>query len=94
MACLWTRTGIEIVIISRLIFSIIIIIIIIIIIMSIVPLGTLVVYKSPPAFSVPGDEPEITSAMLTTFIQCIFSMSGNNAVNLISSWCDFSFSQQ
>jgi hypothetical protein len=48
---------------------IIIIIIIIIIIMSIVPLGTYVVYKSSPTFSVPGDKPEITPAVLPTFIQ-------------------------
>jgi hypothetical protein len=44
--------------------------IIIIIIMSVVPLGTEVVYKSSPAFSVPGDKPEITPAVLPTFVQC------------------------
>jgi hypothetical protein len=44
--------------------------IIIIIIMPIVPLGTQVVYKSSPAFSVPGDKPEITPDVLPTFIQC------------------------
>jgi hypothetical protein len=32
--------------------------------MSIVPLGTQVVYKSSPAFSVPGDKPEITPAVV------------------------------
>jgi hypothetical protein len=41
----------------------------IIIIMSVVALGTRVVYKSSPAFSVPGDKPEITPAVLLTFIQ-------------------------
>jgi hypothetical protein len=46
------------------------IIIIIIIIISVVPLGTQVVYKSSPSFSVPGDKPEITPAALPTFIQC------------------------
>jgi hypothetical protein len=49
---------------------IIVIIIIIIIIISIVPLGTQVVYKSSPAFSAPGDKPEITPSVLPTFIQC------------------------
>jgi hypothetical protein len=44
--------------------------IIIIIIMSVVTLVTWVVYKSSPAFSVPGDKPEITPAVLPTFIQC------------------------
>jgi hypothetical protein len=29
-----------------------------------------VVYKSSPAFSVPGDKPEITPAVLPTFVQC------------------------
>jgi hypothetical protein len=48
----------------------ILIIIIIIIIVSVVPSGTLVVYKSCPAFSAPGDKPEITPAVLPTFIQC------------------------
>jgi flagellar basal body-associated protein FliL len=48
----------------------IIIIIIIIIIMSVVPLGTWVLYKSSPAFSAPDDKPEITPAVLPTFIQC------------------------
>jgi flagellar basal body-associated protein FliL len=47
-----------------------IIIIIIIIIMSVVPSGTYVVYKSSPAFSAPGDKPEITPAVLPTFVQC------------------------
>jgi hypothetical protein len=56
--------------IKSLITCSIIIIIIIIIIMSIVPLGTYVVYKSSPAFSTPGDKPEITPAVLPTFIQC------------------------
>jgi hypothetical protein len=36
--------------------------------MSVVPLGTLVVHKSYPAFSAPGDKPEITPAVLPTFI--------------------------
>jgi hypothetical protein len=39
--------------------------------MSVVPLGTQVVYKSSPAFSVPGDKPEITPAVLPTFIQLV-----------------------
>jgi hypothetical protein len=38
--------------------------------MSVVPLGTQVVYKSSPAVSVPGDKPEITPAVLPTFVQC------------------------
>jgi hypothetical protein len=42
--------------------------IIIIIIMFIVPSGTQVVYKSSPSFSVSGDKPEITPAVLPTFI--------------------------
>jgi hypothetical protein len=46
------------------------IIIIIIIIMSIVPSGAQVVYTSSPSFSVPDDKPEITPAVLPTFIQC------------------------
>jgi hypothetical protein len=45
--------------------------IIIIIIMSIVPLETWVVYKSSPDFSVSGDKPEITPAVLSTYVQCI-----------------------
>jgi flagellar basal body-associated protein FliL len=49
---------------------IIIIIIILIVIMSVVPLGTWVVYKSSPAFSAAGDKPEITAVVLPTFIQC------------------------
>jgi hypothetical protein len=36
----------------------------IIAIMSVVPLGTQVVYKSSPAFSAPSDKPEITPAVL------------------------------
>jgi uncharacterized SAM-binding protein YcdF (DUF218 family) len=48
----------------------IIIIIIIIMIMSLVPSGTQVVYKSSPAFLVPGDKPEITPAVLPNLIQC------------------------
>jgi hypothetical protein len=40
------------------------------IIMSLVPLVTQVVYKSSPAFSVPGDKPDITPVVLPTFIQC------------------------
>jgi hypothetical protein len=44
--------------------TLIIIIIIIIIIMSVVPSGTQAVYKSFPAFSAPGDKPEITPAVL------------------------------
>jgi hypothetical protein len=35
-----------------------------IIIMSILPSGTYVVYKSSPAFSAPGNKPEITPAVL------------------------------
>jgi hypothetical protein len=46
--------------------------------MSVVPLGTWVVYKSSPAFSVPGDKPEITPAVLPTFVQC--SLQDHNAV--------------
>jgi flagellar basal body-associated protein FliL len=52
-----------------------IIIIIIIIIMSVVPSGTQVVYKSSPAVSAPGDKPEITAAVLPTFIQCSSSQA-------------------
>jgi hypothetical protein len=43
--------------------------IIIIIIMSVVPSGTQVVYKSFPVFSVPVYKPEITPAVLPTFVQ-------------------------
>jgi hypothetical protein len=43
---------------------------IIIIIMSIVPLGTYVVYKSSLAFSAPGEKLDITPAVLPTFVQC------------------------
>jgi hypothetical protein len=47
--------------------------ILIIIVMSVVPLGTQVVYKSSPAVSAPGDKPEITPAVLPTSILCSLS---------------------
>jgi hypothetical protein len=43
--------------------------------MSVVPSGTQVVYKFSPAFSAPGDKPEITPVVLPTFMQCSSSPS-------------------
>jgi hypothetical protein len=43
------------------------------IIMSIVPSGTWVVYNFSPAFSAPGNKPEITATVLPTFVQCSLS---------------------